>query len=343
MNEKDSQPGEQSPPKLGPGDRLQAARISIGMTVEEVAAKMHLSTGILTSLEDNNFEDITAPIFVKGYLRAYSRLVNINEDEIIQQYLTYYMNGDPPISSTSNTSPEINSDDSKVKWITYIVIIVLIALLSTWWWNRYQQAPETVSLESGENFQSEVVSLDVPVATPEPVQQNTQTLTSEAEKESLQLEIKSVVDSLDLQQKQTEELNVASAELENVVEPSISQPSVDTVEILTVSIDDSTNNVETEEPVVPDEASAVIETPVPDNNLVISVNADTWASIKDANGNKLVYDLLRSGETISVTGKAPISAFLGNGYGVTMKYKGKDVDLSSVIKSDNTARIKIGQ
>jgi len=343
MNEKDSQPGEQSPPKLGPGDRLQAARISIGMTVEEVAAKMHLSTGILTSLEDNNFEDITAPIFVKGYLRAYSRLVNINEDEIIQQYLTYYMNGDPPISSTSNTSPEINSDDSKVKWITYIVIIGLIALLSTWWWNRYQQAPETVSLESGENSQSEVATFDVPVATPEPVQQNTQTLTSDDEKESLQLEIKSVVDSLDLQQKQAED-NVVSVELESVVEPSIPEPSVETVEIQTVSTDNSTDNVEIEEPVVPEETSAVIDTPELNNNdLVISVIADTWASIKDANGNKLVYDLLRSGETISVTGKAPISAFLGNGYGVTMKYKGKDVDLSSVIKSDNTARIKIGQ
>ena len=149
---------------------------------------------------------------------------------------------------------------------------------------------------------------------------------------------------MDLQQKQTEELNVVSAESENVAEPSIPQSSVETVETRTVSIDDSTNNVEIEEPVAPEETSAVIETPVPNNNdLVISVNADTWASIKDANGNKLVYDLLRSGETITVTGKAPISAFLGNGYGVTMKYKGKDVDLSSVIQSDNTARIKIGQ
>ena len=328
MIEQDSSQGEQSAPKLGPGDRLQAARISKGMTVEEVASKMHLSVGILSSLEENHFEDITAPIFVKGYLRAYSRLVSLDEDEIIQQYLTFYMNGDPPISSTSNTSPEINSDDSKVKWITYIVIIGLIALLATWWWNRYQQTPETLSLEGRDNLQTEIMAADDTVETAPQIS------TTEEEQNSLQLEIKSVVDSMGMQQEPADNQQMASEDPEPV-------DNIESVSEQNMEVDESVSM----EPVDDQpQAEMVIEPPLSNNNdLVITVNADTWASIKDATGKKLVYDLLRSGEKITVTGQAPISAFLGNGYGVTMTYKGEDVDLNSVIRSDNTARLKIGQ
>ena len=55
---------------MGPGDRLKAERIELGLSIEDVATRMHLSVGILEAIEDNNFDDITAPIFVKGYLRG---------------------------------------------------------------------------------------------------------------------------------------------------------------------------------------------------------------------------------------------------------------------------------
>ena len=38
--------------------------------------------GTVIPIEDNKFEVITAPIFVKGYLRAYARIVSLNEDEV---------------------------------------------------------------------------------------------------------------------------------------------------------------------------------------------------------------------------------------------------------------------
>ena len=338
MNQQEVQQAEQSQPKQGPGDKLQTARISIGLTLEEVARKMHLSKGILSSLEDNQFEDITAPIFVKGYLRAYSRLVNLNEDDIIEQYSTYYMDGDPPITSTSNTLAEINANNSSVKWITYLIIIGLIALLTFWWWNRYQQEPEKVSLESGNQMQSEVLvadSIEESLSSVEP-------LALDEKQESLYQEIKTVVDSIqppaeNIANEAVPESNstlTASSQTEQLEVPDIAvseDPSITTAE------EDAPQQGITE-PNLSQDTSAVN-----DKDLVITVNADTWASIKDATGKKLVYDLLRTGEVISVSGQAPFKAFLGNGYGVSMTYKGKEIDLSSVIQPDNTARIKIGQ
>lgn len=341
MKQQEPQQGEQSQPKQGPGDKLQTARISKGMTLDEVARKMHLSTGILTSLEENNFEDITAPIFVKGYLRAYSRLVNVSEEDIIDEYATYYMDGDPPITSTSNTSPEINAGDSRIKWITYLVIAGIIVLLSAWWWSRYQQQPEKVSLESENQTSSDVIALgsDAGSKAIESAAGMIEPETSSA----LQQDIKTVVDSLQQPVEQiTNDVSETTAIKEKTEDPveQISQP--ESTAVVTKSITETEQAAPAVE-AVDTENVQQNNPPVDDENLVITVNADTWASIKDATGKKMVYDLLKSGEIISVTGQAPFRAFLGNGYGVSMTYKGKEIDLSKVIKSDNTARINIGQ
>jgi cytoskeleton protein RodZ len=159
------------PSGIGPGERLQAARIQKGLSLEDVAGRMHLSPRILEAIEENNFEEITAPIFVKGYLRAYARIVALDEDDMIQQYVDYYSEEDPPISSTSNTIPELSVADVRIKWTTYLVVLVLAALLSAWWWNKSQNEESPISLdtqapglESTEAAESDVVNTEIEAA-----------------------------------------------------------------------------------------------------------------------------------------------------------------------------------
>lgn len=322
---------EQGPPSLGPGDRLQAARISIGLTLEDVASKMRLSAAILRSLEENDFEDITAPIFVKGYLRSYARIVNLNEEEIISQYSQFYTHNDPPISSTSNTAPEINSGDARVKGTTWLVIIVLLGLLSFWWWSRYQQPAQSVSLDStqqndllaGSRNLSGSSSIPLPLSSNDSAGSSMQqagdvksdSATSESSDISVQQDARNELNSIN-------HILPPSEQDESIVElePEPQSPPPPVIQQTVDSADTSHST-----------------------DLVIIVNADTWADIKDANGNKLVYDLLRSGQNITLTGKAPFRAFLGNGYGVSIRYQGENIDLTKNIRADNTARFYIGQ
>lgn len=335
---------EQPTPTQGPGDRLQFARISIGLTLQDVANKMHLSESILSSLEENDFEDITAPIFVKGYLRSYARIVNLDENDIIQQYTSFYTDGDPPITSTSNTSPEINADDARVKWITWLVILSLVALLSAWWWNRYQQPAQPLSLDSTEQPTDVVLSspIDSPATTGADLSPDTQLdqALSQQVQQDLAVLSKQPAEEPVASTRSTEMLTAEDMDAVPVEAQSEEAPQVEPVdtaamqELAETDISQPANEVnieESPEPVMDDEG------------LVVTVNADTWTDIRDADGKKLIYDLLRSGEKISVSGKTPMRAFFGNGYGVSMKYQGKDIDLSKVIRDDNTAKIKIGQ
>ncbi|MCP3690487.1 MAG: hypothetical protein GY784_18955, partial [Gammaproteobacteria bacterium] len=176
--ESDPSSNESGAGRIGPGDRLQAARIELSLSVDDIANRMHLSAAILESIEENDFEDIT-PIFVKGYLRSYARLVSLDEEEVIRQYAEFYSGEDPPISSISNTSTEISSDDVRIKWATVTVIAVLGGLLAAWWWNQNQSQNQNDALSLAVE-QSDAVQVAEPVNDSSPMIEPEITASSEA-------------------------------------------------------------------------------------------------------------------------------------------------------------------
>ncbi len=322
----------------GPGDRLQAARIEQDLSIEDVATRMHLSIGILKAIEVNNFDEVTAPIFVKGYLRAYARIVSLDEDEIIQQYLDYYSDEDPPISSTSNLAPEISSDDARIKWTTYLVIVGLLGLLAVWWWNQYQIKTDVVSLDAEQTDsmqQPEVASNTVvseTVTEPEP---DTSSATEEVAVLSMPVdepEVAELTVTAETQEQVT--LQQAEAEAEEVVQEGLVQQ--DLVQQDLVQQESEARELD----VLSEEISRI--SPMGSEQLKIIIHADTWIDIEDASGHQLVRELIRANQELNLTGMAPFAVFLGNGHGVELIYDNETIDITNRIRDNNTARIKIG-
>ena len=347
----DSRPGG-----IGPGDRLQAARIEQGLSVEDIANKMHLSLGILKSIEENNFDDITAPIFVKGYLRAYARIVSLNEEEMIQHYVEFYSDEDPPITSTSSTSPEISSADARVKWTTYIVILILCGLLGAWWWSNDQKRDESISLDVDEPVveQETVAEVNIVGNQDEIIAASDSDRDSDAMNvESVQGESEATIALVEKQAEALDEMQViagTAGPTDSNNEPSLpdNEPEqvVEGKTDIDTSIEVSAENSETVAEVTSESTEQIIEQgqlPSGEGDVIkLIIHADTWADIKDSEGNRLAYDLLRADRQLTLTGQAPFSVFFGNGHGVEMTYNNEAVDIASHIRSDNTARLKIG-
>ncbi|MFT4608471.1 MAG: cytoskeleton protein RodZ [Urechidicola sp.] len=330
----------------GPGDQLQAARIQQGLSIEDVATRMHLSLGILKSIEENNFDNLTAPIFVKGYLRAYARLVSLDENDLIQRYVEFYSNEDPPINTTSQMVPEISAHDARIKWTTYLVIIILIALLSAWWWNKAQNISEAVSLDADQPSDSAITEQ---VAEPEitNVLGESGEVVDETSSELLLEEISDAdyVDDIPVDNPlvgDTLEGNASAELVLDELEAVVAKPiatDTNTVEPDVIAV------LTTEEMLnttvgLPFDISRTA--PVGTDLLNITVKADTWADIKDANDHRLVYDLLRANLSIQIRGKAPFNAFFGNGHGVDISFNSQSIDIASHTLDDNTARLTIG-
>ena len=72
--------------KTGPGTLLKEGRVDVGLTLEQVADGLHLDERVIEALEAEQFDDIGAPVFVRGHLKAYARVLRIDEEKILDAY-----------------------------------------------------------------------------------------------------------------------------------------------------------------------------------------------------------------------------------------------------------------
>ncbi len=61
------------------GMRLRSARNAAGLSIEDVARGSRIGVGILTAIESDDLAALGAPIYARGYLRAYARAVGLPE------------------------------------------------------------------------------------------------------------------------------------------------------------------------------------------------------------------------------------------------------------------------
>ncbi len=345
MNETET-PREDSgrSPTSGPGERLQAARIARGLSLEELAHQMHLSVGILRSLEDNRFEDIAAPIFVKGYLRFYARIVELDEQDILDQYVRDYMDGDPPIGSTGNAVGQRGRSRGRGRWKGLVILLLIALLLGGWWFMRSQQSSETLSLDAA----SEAANPEVTAETTSPSQPDDALAGEAARRLEALVPLSEAPAAAALPEAATVPDSESAAGLSDAMD-SLSRSESAPEQTPSVTDLPATDDVENTRPntEVPSAEEATAETlpePTPantGNTLQLRVTADTWADIRDARGTKRVYDLLRAGRQLKLDDEPPLRLFFGNGHGVELIWRGRPVDLENRIRADNTVRITL--
>lgn len=66
----------------GCGQRLRAAREAAGLSVQDVATRLHMPVRVVESLEAEDWNRLGAAVFVRGQLRSYARLLGLATDSV---------------------------------------------------------------------------------------------------------------------------------------------------------------------------------------------------------------------------------------------------------------------
>lgn len=74
------------PQRLGPGALLARVRVERGLTPEDLAHTLNLSLSTLRALEADDLSRLPSPIFVRGYLRAYARLLLVPSAPVLAAF-----------------------------------------------------------------------------------------------------------------------------------------------------------------------------------------------------------------------------------------------------------------
>ncbi|MCR1006135.1 MAG: DUF4115 domain-containing protein, partial [Stenotrophomonas maltophilia] len=69
----------------GCGTRLRQAREAAGLTLEDVGSRLRMPVQVVRSLEEEQWQKLGAPVFVRGQLRSYARLLDVDVGELLEQ------------------------------------------------------------------------------------------------------------------------------------------------------------------------------------------------------------------------------------------------------------------
>jgi cytoskeletal protein RodZ len=68
------------------GERLRQRREAKGLSLEAVTRATRLTRTVLSALEEDRYEDIAAPVYVRGFLRIYAQFLEVDADQVLQAW-----------------------------------------------------------------------------------------------------------------------------------------------------------------------------------------------------------------------------------------------------------------
>ncbi len=287
------------------GEYLRRERELRGVTLEEISKATNISKSYLKSLENDDFENLPAEVFVKGFIRCYAENTGMDGNETILAYNSFVANKRVPQGDSEASTETLTKSNIKISYILVILIFVVASSLM-FFSNDEKDREEKPPSVSEEKISQGVGEIDV-----EESKSNIGIVldSNTTEEGSLTLSV-----DLDVQPQE-----------ESILEKNSPPPSTE--------IEGTPEIIEG----TPETSEVTPETKEVTDILTLSMEAkeDAWISLEIDDGEKKEA-LLRTGETTRWKAKEKFVVTLGNVAGTHLKLNKKDITMpetsSNVIK-----------
>ena len=359
-----------TPPLPTPGEMLRTAREQKNWTQRDIAERLRLRLQIIELLEDDDYDSFASATFIRGYLRSYSRILELDEETVFKAYQQLGYNEPTTINMQSFSRRRAREEnDSRLMMITYIVILAVLGLAILWW---VQQPDFSLDNLTGSNDSAATEQLEA--TTPEldeaaslaaqRAAQNTDTSVEPADEQPL---LESDVSASDMSTSGSS--NDPQQDAGQTQQPPALQAGDDSTVSGAAEADDNAvaatvDNNATETPPAAandnqQQSSATTEAnesaanlsanaPTPtsaapsDADLVLTFEGECWVKIEDASGETIAIGVKPAGYVMPLNGNAPYNITLGAPEVVAIQYQGEDFDMSQ-FRSGRVARFNVPQ
>ncbi|MER0216127.1 MAG: helix-turn-helix domain-containing protein [Nitrosomonas sp.] len=294
------------------GHLLRNARTAKGLSIDDVSRQLRLSAQQIEAIEKEDFEKLPGRTFLRGFIRNYANLVQLNPVPLLQMLpestrviSTYERTPfkNKQISFSSNREKPGNHS-LIIAIILFVIILGAYFLFENGGWNKNSD----ISAESEEKkTESATASVEIQLPLPGVVKNTSNTSDSPANKPS---EVNNPVPATENTVAQADAKTESAPENKSAVEKTEKTEK-------TAAFDKNTGY------------------------LYFKLTADSWIKVVDGKGVTVFEQLKKSGSEQIVTGKRPLSLVIGNASGVNLTYNDKEIDISSYKKQGGTARFTL--
>ena len=375
MSESVEQQGE-----ISVGLRLQRARMEKKLSQVEVAEKLFLTTQIIEFLDDGAFERIPKKAFIRGYIRAYARVVGLEGSELVAAY-------DAEVGRDEGQGDEatilMNAEDPSLAknpifragamGIAVLVIVVLLVWMVMSGGQGDRSGPPASSVKetsssAGGQIRAEALSARTPGSSvsdeksssttdrdvvPDPEDARAEDSAEIAEESydeagpNGELALSPVDQDRDLVaedlSEQEQSQTAQSFEMERETGDLALADEVEAPPLrsaLGASVGEAAPNVFRS---VTDTGRLIQVIVDGEDTVVIRTTELCWVEVADMTGYLLYGDLNQSGDELEVIGAAPFQILLGKASAAQVRFNGQVVDLEPHTTREFTARLTVGE
>lgn len=333
----DTAAGEQT--SLNVGKTLREAREALGMSVHDIAERTKFAPRQVEALEANDFSSLPTATFLRGFVRSYARVLQIDEASLLASL---------PGVPVPQPQPEVAAAEKQVDvafpsiialqrvnlmWVAGAAGVILLLVLFTWLGGGESQQP---------SVRAEVEAVPLPgteaasAVAPAPASESAES--AKVDEPAKPVEPPKVV---------TPPKAVTSPKAEAKPQPKPVEPEkkVNSVPPKPVQQEHAASKPKAAEPVPV--ASAESKPAVPTEMLKrrplhFVFSGSAWIEVIDVNGDVLLSRTNQPGTEKWIGGpkRAPYDISIGHPGNVKLYYKGREIDLSAYAGME-TARIKV--
>lgn len=298
--------------EAGAGRILRDAREREGLSQQDAALGLNLNVGIIEALEADRYDMLPPRTFVRGYLRAYAKLVDVQEASVLAAFEKQWPEPEQGRVQAATSGVDTVAVGGWLKWLALLIVLALLGYVA---YENYRQPPDERPLVD-EATESVVDESAPPPSTatqtqPAPTEQVSPLPDSIGESDfDSETELDSDVASVDA----SEQPEASSDELDDVMPESVETQSEDAMAAES-----------------PAAVAGTLEIDIPD---------ESWVEITDAHGTSLHAGLVQGPQVLRVNGEPPFQLVIGNADKVSLQYDGEPVALQEH-SHRNVARLTV--
>lgn len=287
--------GDSSTARGATGARLSEARQAQGLATADVARRLKLSVSQVEALEAGRYHDLPGPIFVRGFIRNYAKLVKLDPEELLQAAADSL----PQVTARPEMPPsrDIPFPTTTVRrWPRFAAgtAVVIVGLLAVYEFAG-NESPQTVATSPAEDAppaKTRPAKKSAPAQSPSPAAATRPGAPGNPPEATAPIARHASPVVLDA--------------------PATPAPSAQAIAPQ------------------PQERFATGE----EREVRFVFDEESWVEVRDRNDTVIFYQLNASGTTRRVSGLPPLTIVVGNAHGVRVTYAGQPVDLARYTKID---------
>jgi cytoskeleton protein RodZ len=136
-----------------PGSMLKAAREVQQLSQREAADRLNFMPGYVAILERDDYQALRSPPFARGYVKAYGRLLGLDEGELLEAFDRLREQQSPEVKKKVETRP-LQLQHTGLGVVIGLAVLCLL-VLGLWWWQGDGGAQGKAALPANAELQDE--------------------------------------------------------------------------------------------------------------------------------------------------------------------------------------------